>query len=95
MSTNSNTFYVGYDTEKQNFSFFFVYCEISGLILQGGYDRWVNIRIFGVLQRLALCYFFAAILVLIFDDKEDEPYKVQWPTGSRILFKKLNLLICL
>jgi hypothetical protein len=94
MSTNSNTFYVGYDTEK-NKLFFFFYCKTLGLILQGGYDRWINIRILGVLQRLALCYFFAATLVLIFDDKEDEPYKAQWPTGSRILFKKLSLIICL
>ncbi|CAF1105529.1 unnamed protein product [Rotaria sordida] len=57
---------------------------IMGLILQGGYSRWVYIRIFGILQRLALCYFFAAILVLIFDDKEDEPYSLQWPISADI-----------
>jgi predicted acyltransferase len=51
------------------------------LILQGGWNRFVFIRIFGVLQRLAMCYFFAAVLVLIFDDKEDEPYRAQWPTS--------------
>jgi len=84
-------FILGRIRKKQTFLFF--YCKISGLILQGGYDRWINIRILGVLQRLALCYFFAATLVLIFDDKEDEPYKAQWPTGSRILFKKLSLII--
>ncbi|CAF3119115.1 unnamed protein product [Rotaria socialis] len=55
-----------------------------GLILQGGYSRWVNIRIFGVLQRLAACYFFAATLVLIFDDNEDEPYSSQWPIGNDV-----------
>ncbi|CAF2512996.1 unnamed protein product [Rotaria sp. Silwood2] len=57
---------------------------IMGLILQGGYSQWVYIRIFGVLQRLALCYFFAAILVLIFDDTEDEPYSSQWPLGNDV-----------
>ncbi len=65
---------------------------LLGLILQGGYDRWVNIRIFGVLQRLALCYFFAALIVLIFDDVEDEPYSSQWPIG-KFKFKKLSLNI--
>jgi len=32
---------------------------------------------FGVLQRLAACYFFSAVLVLIFDDDEDE----EWEAG--------------
>jgi len=58
-----------------------------GLILQGGYERWIYIRIFGVLQRLALCYFIAATIVLIFDDAEDEPYSSQWPIG-KFLFKE-------
>ena len=55
---------------------------ILGLILQGGYEKPKNIRIFGVLQRLALCYFFTAILVLIFDDAEDEFTSSQWPIGK-------------
>jgi len=59
----------------------FFYCKILGLILQGGHNRFEYIRIFGVLQRLAACYFFAAIIVLIFDDKDDEPYRAQEPTG--------------
>jgi heparan-alpha-glucosaminide N-acetyltransferase len=66
----------------------FLYCRILGLILQGGWNRFIFIRIFGVLQRLAMCYFFAAILVLIFDDKEDEPYKVQWPTSIELKLKE-------
>lgn len=53
-------------------------------MLQGGFSRFKFIRIFGVLQRLAVCYFFAATLVLIFDDKEDEPYKVHWPSSIDI-----------
>ena len=52
-----------------------------GLILQAGWNRFVGVRILGVLQRLALCYFFTALIVLIFDDKEDEPYNTQWATG--------------
>ncbi|CAF1143960.1 unnamed protein product [Adineta steineri] len=55
-----------------------------GIMLQGGSERWVFIRIFGVLQRLAVCYFFAAILVLIFDDAEDEPYSSEWPIGDDV-----------
>ena len=57
--------------------------------MQGGYAQWMYIRIFGVLQRLALCYFFAAILVLVFDDSEDEPYSSKWPIG-KFRFKKLS-----
>jgi hypothetical protein len=57
---------------------------ILGLILQGGYDKPKNIRILGVLQRLALCYFFTAILVLIFDDAEDD-LQSQWPIGKNKL----------
>jgi heparan-alpha-glucosaminide N-acetyltransferase len=70
-------------------SFVFTNIQNLGLMLQGGYDRWVNIRIFGVLQRLALCYFFAAIIVLVFDDTEDEPYSSEWPIG-KFEFEKLS-----
>ncbi|CAF3946129.1 unnamed protein product, partial [Rotaria sp. Silwood1] len=35
---------------------------ILGLILQGGYSRWVYIRIFGVLQRLAINIFLRYII---------------------------------
>ena len=76
MSTNINTFFLRY--VEGNGLFLAKFYFLLGLMLQGGYERWVNIRIFGVLQRLALCYFFAAIIVLIFDDKEDEPYSPQW-----------------
>ncbi|CAF1406663.1 unnamed protein product [Adineta ricciae] len=57
---------------------------VLGIMLQGGNDRWVNIRIFGVLQRLAVCYFITAIIVLIFDDTEDEPYSSEWPIGNDV-----------
>jgi len=68
-------------TIRKTKKFFFFYSIISGMIIQGGWQRFAFIRIFGVLQRLALCYFFAAIIVLIFDDKDDEPYTAQWATG--------------
>ncbi len=64
------------------------------MILQGGWNRFVFIRIFGVLQRLAMCYFFAAVLVLIFDDKEDEPYRAQWPTSIESNWKNENGIDC-
>jgi len=57
--------------------FAFLLNSCLGLILQGGWDRFVNIRMFGVLQRLGACYFFSAVLVLIFDDDEDE----EWEAG--------------
>ncbi|UJR08688.1 hypothetical protein I4U23_012946 [Adineta vaga] len=69
---------------------FFKICQrtivlfVLGLMLQGGNERWVHIRIFGVLQRLAVCYFIAAIVVLIFDDTEDEPYSSEWPIGNDV-----------
>jgi hypothetical protein len=55
------------------------------LLLQGGYEKPKNIRILGVLQRLALCYFFTAIIVLIFDDAEDDLHSSQWPIGNNKL----------
>ncbi|CAF2656179.1 unnamed protein product [Rotaria sp. Silwood2] len=57
---------------------------LLGLILQGGYGKPEDVRILGVLQRLALCYFFTAILVLIFDAVEDELHSSQWPIGDNI-----------
>ncbi|CAF1042345.1 unnamed protein product [Rotaria sordida] len=57
---------------------------LFGLILQGGHGRPEDLRILGVLQRLALCYFFTAILVLIFDTFEDEYNSSQWPTGVNV-----------
>ncbi|CAF0783447.1 unnamed protein product [Adineta steineri] len=52
-----------------------------GLILQSGFAKPKSIRILGVLQRLGLCYFFTAILVLISDRLEDES---QWPAGNDV-----------
>ena len=63
---------------------------ILGLILQGGHGKPQNLRILGVLQRLALCYFFTAIIVLIFDDAEDEYHASQWPIGRNLI---LNLIV--
>jgi heparan-alpha-glucosaminide N-acetyltransferase len=60
-----------------------------GLLLQGGGGKPKNIRILGVLQRLALCYFFTATLVLIFNDVEDECNSAQWPIGK--IFNKIVL----
>lgn len=62
--------------------------QFSGLILQAGWSRFVFVRILGVLQRLALCYFITALIVLIFDDKEDEPYNAQWSTGTGFVWLK-------
>ena len=45
---------------------------IVGLILQGGYETSRNVRILGVLQRLALCYFLTAMIVFLFDANENE-----------------------
>ncbi|CAF2051689.1 unnamed protein product [Rotaria magnacalcarata] len=53
---------------------------LLGLLLQGGDGKPKDLRILGVLQRLALCYFFTAILVLIFDPSENESHVSQWPT---------------
>jgi heparan-alpha-glucosaminide N-acetyltransferase len=58
---------------------------ILGLILQGGSAKPKDIRILGVLQRLALCYFLTAVLVLIFDDAEDELNSSPWPIGKNKL----------
>ncbi len=55
---------------------------LLGIILNGGHGKPKNLRILGVLQRLALCYFFTAVLVLIFDDAEDEFRSSQWPIGK-------------
>ena len=54
---------------------------IVGLILQGGYGKPKNLRILGVLQRLALCYFFTAVIILIFDE-EDQSHSPTWPIGK-------------
>jgi hypothetical protein len=66
-----------------------------GLILQAGNVKPKNIRILGVLQRLALCYFFTAILVLIFDDDEDESQSSEWPIGKTKLkfFKNIDFYL--
>ncbi|CAF3673271.1 unnamed protein product [Rotaria sordida] len=45
---------------------------VLGLSEQDGVPKLENLRIFGVLQRLATCYFFTAIIVLVFDKKYDE-----------------------
>ncbi len=50
--------------------------------MQGGYGKPKDIRILGVLQRLALCYFFTAVLVVIFADDE-ECNSSQWPIGKK------------
>lgn len=72
---------------KKHHVFILSICVV-GLILQGGDGKPKNLRILGVLQRLALCYFFAAILVLIFDKDESELQSSQWPIG-RNKFKNL------
>jgi predicted acyltransferase len=54
---------------------------LVGLLLGGGGGKPKNLRILGVLQRLALCYFFTATLVLIFDEAESEFHSSQWPIG--------------
>jgi hypothetical protein len=54
---------------------------IVGLLLQGGDAKPKDLRILGVLQRLALCYFFTAVLVLIFDET-DEQHSTTWPIGK-------------
>ncbi|CAF0779451.1 unnamed protein product [Rotaria sp. Silwood1] len=57
---------------------------LLGLILQGGHGKPEDVRILGVLQRLALCYFFTAILVLIFDAVEDQLHSSQWPMSDNV-----------
>ncbi|CAF1102127.1 unnamed protein product [Adineta steineri] len=44
---------------------------LLGLSEQGHLIKLTNMRIEGVLQRLATCYFFTAILVLVFERKEN------------------------
>ncbi|CAF0885010.1 unnamed protein product [Adineta ricciae] len=56
---------------------------LLGLILQGGYGKPKNLRILGVLQRLALCYFFTAVIILIFDE-EDQSHSSTWPIGDDV-----------
>jgi predicted acyltransferase len=80
--------YSSWVKEAKSFKLF-IYFNFLGLLLQGGNTRPKTVRILGVLQRLALCYFFTAVLVLIFDDFEDESSSSQWPIGkySMILFR--------
>jgi len=54
------------------------------LLLQGGYEYPDNIRILGVLQRLALCYMITAIIVLIFDRAEQETQSSEFPIGDDV-----------
>jgi hypothetical protein len=83
MSTNCNTILLGYEEKYGIFMLnIFYWLIIVGLILQGGYGKPKNVRILGVLQRLALCYFITAVIVLIFDNAEDDPHSVQWPIGE-------------
>ncbi|UJR37519.1 hypothetical protein I4U23_030221 [Adineta vaga] len=57
---------------------------LLGLILQGGYGKPKDLRILGVLQRLALCYFFTAIIVLIFGETEERSHSSTWPIGDDV-----------
>ena len=97
MPTNYNPYYIRLAKKNRLHvqMHLFISCVTTGLIIQGGYGRWVYIRISGVLQRLALCYFFAALLVLIFDDSEDEPYSSQWPIGEFNFLKTLKMCNCI
>lgn len=54
------------------------------MLLQGGYDYPDHIRILGVLQRLALCYMITAIIVLIFDEADEEAQASQFPVGDDV-----------
>jgi predicted acyltransferase len=48
----------------------FVLLFLLGIFYSGGFAyEWPNIRLLGVLQRLALCYFFAALIFCHFDLK--------------------------
>jgi hypothetical protein len=68
---------------------------ILGLLLQGGDAEPKDIRILGVLQRFALCYFITATLVLIFDDAEDDSNSSQWPIGKTKLeaFENIDIYL--
>lgn len=55
--------------------------DILGLLLQGGFGKPKVIRILGVLQRLALCYFFTATIVLIFSEADEQPQSSPWLVG--------------
>jgi hypothetical protein len=55
---------------------------IPGLILQSGGGKPENVRILGVLQRLALCYFFTALIVLVCDPTAHESQSSLWPIGK-------------
>ena len=54
----------------------------TGLAAQGGSGKLENLRIFGVLQRLAVCYFVTAVLVLVCGNGDDEPDATRWPIGK-------------
>ncbi|CAF3898060.1 unnamed protein product, partial [Rotaria sp. Silwood1] len=57
---------------------------VLGLSGQSDLPTLRNLRIFGVLQRLATCYFFTAILVLVFEKKDDERDTTRLPIGDNI-----------
>jgi len=56
-----------------------------GLLLQGGYYDPKTVRILGVLQRLALCYFFTAMIVLLLDPADDDPHSSTYPIGHDVV----------
>ena len=57
-----------------------------GLSEQDGVPKLENLRIFGVLQRLATCYFFTAIIVLVFDKKYNQRDTTRLPICKKYLF---------
>lgn len=55
----------------------------SGLAGNGGKPKLENLAILGVLQRLALCYFVTAVIVLFLPGTNDEPNTARSPIGER------------
>ncbi|CAF4096543.1 unnamed protein product [Rotaria sp. Silwood2] len=65
---------------------------VLGFTGQDDITKLENLRIFGVLQRLASCYFFTAIIVLIFDKKNDQRDTTQ--SSTNILGILTGILLC-
>jgi hypothetical protein len=55
----------------------------SGLAGNGGKPKLENLAILGVLQRLALCYFVTAVIVLFLPGTNDEPNTASSAIGER------------